>query len=196
MNKLRDFEAILACGNHDCVCVTESWLNNSVGDGEVNFPGFNTYRLDRVSATKSRGGGILFVARDSILTLRRPEFECDEELFVIELRPQKRQKMAIILCYRPPDGNVDSFVHKLNLTLSAVAKDFNQVLLLGDFNLPDLKGCLLDYPPLDASLEEQLFMDTLNGFYLKQINTIPSRKNCDNILDFVCFTDADRISIM
>ena len=71
-SKINEF--ILASGKHDCVCITETWLNNTIDDGEVSFPGYTTYRKDRLFTNKSRGGGVMFFVRNNILSLRGSEF--------------------------------------------------------------------------------------------------------------------------
>jgi hypothetical protein len=49
LNKLRDFETILASNKYDCVGVSETWLNESVADSEIPSCGYDIYRKDRVN---------------------------------------------------------------------------------------------------------------------------------------------------
>ena len=41
----------------DIVGVTESWLHEGIGDGEVNIPGYTLFRRDRFLGDKKREGG-------------------------------------------------------------------------------------------------------------------------------------------
>ncbi|XP_072028470.1 uncharacterized protein [Amphiura filiformis] len=174
--------------------MAQSRLNDTIVDGELTFPGYTTYRKDRLFTNKSRGGGVLFFVRSNLISLRRSELEPQEELVVIDIRPRKSQKMAVVLCYRPPDGDVSSFSSALFQTLTTISKEYNIIHLIGDFNVPKLQGCFSDSIPQSVPVPEQDFMDTINSFNLTQMNTHPSRKKCDNILDLIFSTTHYQIS--
>jgi hypothetical protein len=106
---------------------------------------------------------------------------------IIEVRPNKCEKMAVVLCYKPPDDDVGPFVKNFDSTLTKLHTVYNQLLVIGDFNLPKVKGCQSVIQNLPVG--EQAFCDSVQKFFLSQMNTIPSRKNCENILDLV-FTSA------
>ena len=42
------------CPNLHILAFTETWLDNSISDGEVSLPGYSIFRSDR---TNGRGGG-------------------------------------------------------------------------------------------------------------------------------------------
>ena len=168
MSKLRDFEAILSNGTHDCVCVTETRLNSSVGDAELSVPGYTQYLKDRTN-NKTRGGGLLCVIKDSVLSTRRADLEPDDEILVVDIRPDRIHKIAVLLCYRPPDGDIGTFVTNINSTLIKISTYYDHVIVLGDFNLPKVKGCH-DSVLINISNAEQDFCDTFNNVFLTQLN--------------------------
>ena len=47
----------------DIVCLTETWLNESIGDAEVLPVGYTVYRKDRLNRV---GGGTLTAVKDSL----------------------------------------------------------------------------------------------------------------------------------
>ncbi|XP_072050817.1 uncharacterized protein [Amphiura filiformis] len=152
------------------------------------------YRKDRDDPEKERGGGLLFAVKSSIFSLRRSDVEPVDEIMVIEIRPNKSEKMALVLCYRAPDGKVETFVNNFDSTIEKLHNDFNQIHVIGDFNLPDVKGCLDSTIYHNVTDSEQAFCDSVDSFFLKQMNDIPSRKNCDNILDLIFTTVPDRLN--
>ena len=83
-------------GTHDCVCVTETWLNSSVGDAELSVPGYTQYRKDRTN-NKTRGGGLLCVIKDSVLSTRRDDLEPDDEIIVVDIRLDRIHQIAVLL---------------------------------------------------------------------------------------------------
>jgi hypothetical protein len=190
-NKLKDFEGILANSRSDCIMISESWLNDSISDAEIPSLGYDIYRKDRRHSTKERGGGLLCAVKNNIISLRRAELEPDDEIMVIEVRPNKGDKIALVLCYRAPDEDLANFTTNLDTTTAKLFQSFKQLLVVGDFNVPDLKGCF-DYS--SGSEVEHSFLNTIDSYFLKQVNHIPSRSSNDNILDLVFTSDPDRIS--
>jgi hypothetical protein len=63
-------------------------------------------------------------------------------------------------------------------------KSFKQLLVIGDFNLPDLNGCF-DSVLQNASEADLSFQDSANSHFLNQMNRFPSRKKSNNILDLI-----------
>ena len=59
----------------DLICITESWANANIGDGEINMNGYTVFRRDR----KNRiGGGVLLYVKNNIKALHRTDLENDE----------------------------------------------------------------------------------------------------------------------
>ncbi|KAF0702594.1 Reverse transcriptase domain-containing protein [Aphis craccivora] len=59
--KLFNFKCNTSCFNYPFITLTETWLNNDIADGELNWFNYNIFRCDRNSTTSgcSRGGGAL-----------------------------------------------------------------------------------------------------------------------------------------
>ena len=62
MNKFNQFQSVVYTKNFDIICVTETWLNNTVFNNEILPTSYTIYRKDRVN----RGGGVLVAIHNSI----------------------------------------------------------------------------------------------------------------------------------
>jgi len=119
-----------------------------------------------------------------VASKRRADLECDCEMMVCEVCPDKSTRIALVLGYRPPDYDKHVFNQYLETTLCNVFKEYSHVCLLGDYNMPSLwsksgtSNCAHD-------LE---FLDIVESYCLEQINNVPSNKH-GNLLDLV-FTNA------
>ena len=130
---LRAVAPVLEC--HDIVAFTETWLKPEVVDSELSHGLGNHvwFRRDRDSETS--GGGVACAVRSSLLPTRRSEAEpVGAEVLVVGLAGLC-PVLTIVVAYRPPEG--DS-LHKIIDVIDTVCVDGRPVLLLGDFNLPEI----------------------------------------------------------
>ena len=51
----------------DVICVSESWLDNSILDTDIHIPNYAVFRKDR----NRHGGGVLIYVSDSLSAVRR-----------------------------------------------------------------------------------------------------------------------------
>ena len=58
--------------NPDIICITESWANANIGDGEININGYTVFRRDRHNRI---GGGVLLYVKHNIKALHRTDLE-------------------------------------------------------------------------------------------------------------------------
>ena len=64
MNKLNEFQSVVYNKNQDIICITKTWLNNTIFSNEILPTSYTVYRNDRVS----RGGGVLIAIKNSIMS--------------------------------------------------------------------------------------------------------------------------------
>lgn len=79
--------------------LSETWLDESVMNSEVEIPGFKHFRRDR----NRRGGGVMVYVPEQFKVVRRKELEDDAvEALWIEVR---MVNMVVLVCnvYRPPN---------------------------------------------------------------------------------------------
>ena len=65
--------------------ITESWLDNTVIDSEINIPGYNIERKDR---EENNGGGVLMYISNEITYSRASTYESKQlELLCVKITP-------------------------------------------------------------------------------------------------------------
>lgn len=112
--------------------------------------------------------------------------DCELQSIVLERKYQKN--VLITLVYRPPQGNVVSFLEKLRLHLGKVYDGSEmQILIMGDFNI--------DYAKTKNSDTKKL-LAFKNSFALEQVINKPTRFSTDtnSIIDLM-FTNIKHIAI-
>ena len=149
--------------------ITESKLDSSVSDQEVNISGYSILRSDR----NRYGGGVACYVRADLCFNRRNVFSNSIENVFFDLLIPKLKPLLIGIFYRPPNVNafLETFVNDLELV------DFKktEVYFLGDFNI-DLrvtdKFVLKENQSLNLNLNCSLmskYKEFCQTFYLKEI---------------------------
>ena len=137
--KLPEVRRLLAETNAAVLTLSETWLDETVTDGEVNMDGYSTIRRDR----NRHGGGVLLYVKDGISYNTRPDLQEEGlEAAWIELFLPKSKGILVSSIYRPPDDS--SFLSKLEISLGKVQPS-TEIYVLGDFNINydkrDLRCC-------------------------------------------------------
>ena len=187
-NKLHDLRNIICLHDTHLVAITETWLNANIDDYELLPARFCIYRKDRhVTVPDRRGGGLLLGLDTAIPSRRRDDLEPPCEILVCEINVKNAPKLAVVLCYRPPQYDKNVFISHLHDTLFKVYNEYTDVFLLGDFNFPDINwnSCT----PVVASNPESDFLQLMDMFLLSQINDVPSNKQ-NHMLDLM-FINSD-----
>ncbi len=194
INKITDFQNLLYMADWFLVAVTETWLKGNILDSELAPSLYQVFRKDRTDAgTRKRGGGLMLLIRKPTLALRRYDLEPDNEIMVCDYKTPKSSKKAIIVCYRPQWENLAVFSKKLDVTISKVKKQYSDILILGDFNVPNIPW--LDGAPAYVSPDrgnlgptpESQFCDAITKSASHQMNQIPSNSQ-GNMLDLILST--------
>ena len=111
MNKFNQFQSVVYTKNFDIICVTETWLNNTVFNNEILPTSYTIYRKDRVN----RGGGVLVAINNSI-----PSQLChvNNSIEMISVHLNTRTKVLLICLYIPQTVlvNINKKLYMLFLT--------------------------------------------------------------------------------
>ena len=99
VHKLEQIKRIAELSKATVMCFTETWLDESVSDSEINIPGYNVVRNDR----STHGGGVCMYIRTNISFNHRPNLN-DPNLEAVwcELHLKKTKPIIAGCCYRPP----------------------------------------------------------------------------------------------
>ena len=126
--------------NLDILLISETKLDDSFPSAQFLLDGFTKpYRLDRCS----NGGGILLYIRDDIPARLLSNSNKTETIFV-EINFRKK-KWLICASYNPHKGNISNHLHHLSKGLDNYIGNYDNILLLGDFNSEFSEPCLNDF---------------------------------------------------
>ena len=139
LNRSLGFYKISFMDYLDVICLTETWLNESIMDHEILPTAYNIYRCDCVGRI---GGGVMTAVKSTLSsTLHEVPLEFSSlEMVVVEISNLKYDRIVLhINCYRPPD-NYQQFIQQFTGFLRSL--DFGHhysVIVVGDFNFPGIQ---------------------------------------------------------
>ena len=118
--------------NYDIIILTETWLNSSTNDSELNLRNYNIHRKDREDAV---GGGVLVAIR-STLSSTRLSICSSMEAILINIK-LKNEQFHLLAVYRSPNVKYQptNFIRKLE---RIVKKYVKTIYIIGDLNLPKI----------------------------------------------------------
>lgn len=138
------------------ICVTETWLTESVNDSTIALPGYDIFRTDRTS--KLGGGCIIYSRTDMCASILDdpPEGGFQESVWIYT--KHTKHPMMVGCIYLPPQThNHVCFLTNLFTNISTLP--FSQKIIVGDFNLPEVNWNSPCGPPRYASMLAQLNHD-------------------------------------
>ncbi len=138
--KLEEVIRILAQGDVDILCLSETWLNKFVPDSMVSINGYNMIRQDRTADSgKTVGGGVMIYYKNYLDVSLMPDLcICDpsSEIMWVTLNLKQTRPHHIGLIYRPPDGDLDSTIESLRTHVSSLRARGNcDTMIIGDINV-------------------------------------------------------------
>ena len=190
MRKKNAFCKLLSIFSPTIICLTETWLDNSIIDTAI-FSGHSytlVLRSDRMSGCH---GGILIAVENKFLSSTHIRFSSKSEIDCTFVMESPQFSVGIILFFLPPRGS-RYYVNPIAVEnrLQTIFRDLEnepesewkasiQWLVLGDFNHPNV-----DWSSVSSlNSEEQNFLDFLTEcLFFTQIIDQPTHKG-GNILD-------------
>lgn len=132
MTKIEELRNIAMISKVDVMCVCESWLNETIPNDVLFIENYVILRNDRVGRL---GGGILVYLRKDlkyrILEKSGSEIESPQtEYILIEIKLND-EKILFGFFYNPPQVDCCTV---LNEKLSSISNQYDNIILMGDFN--------------------------------------------------------------
>ena len=174
----------------DVFNINESWLHEDIGNDFVSIKGYTILRSDRSvrdNGITKRGGGLCTYVRDDITCEEQTDFTMSNghiELHVIKYNLPYTRDIYIVNVYRPPSGDIDTFITNLSSCIENVLSQRCDVFIGGDFNI-DLRR-----PNSNLSKKLNKFLK-LNQ--LKQLVNEITRPDSKALLDLI-ITNCDIVS--
>ena len=149
------------------ISVTESWGKKDTPDATYELDGYRMYRRDREGA---QGGGTILYVKMEIeqrvcRPLNTPGFDSSAWCWIIE---KGGQKILVGSVYRSGNDSAENdnlLLDKIN-EANELAGD-NRLLILGDFNMPNINWEEWDLMRGAIRIEEQ-FLNTISDCFLHQ----------------------------
>lgn len=173
---MKQFLTELASGDNNIICVSESWLNNSISDSEVIDSTFRLFRRDRdsIENQKQRGGGV-FIAVKKVLQadlLKVTHLDVEQVFVKIKL---DQHDLVVGVVYIPPASELEVYEKHMQDVVSISNKYTGcKMIILGDYNLPDMKwhSSRGDDEFFGESVQSDVVMREFSLLGLSQINKI------------------------
>lgn len=183
-NKRDELELIIMEEDLDIIGISETWLNDKISDEEFSIKGYTFFRKDRKDENKGRAGGVALYIRNELQPVHRSElYEQNFPESIWCTISCSGENTLIGVCYRAGDNK------EINdeALFSLLGKVGNQrVVILGDFNFPELR-----WGPTDTLDASHPFIESINNNFLFQLVDEPTRDK--NYLDLVLTSEDNLI---
>ena len=127
-----DMLSLLFHGAIDIIMICETKVNDSFPTEQFIIEGYSTiYRLDR----NDRGGGIMLIVKDNLLTLRLDKYCFPDKFEILCIELNLRKKKWIIFCYYNPQKHLlKRNLCQIETAVSYYSKTYENSIILGHFN--------------------------------------------------------------
>ena len=185
LSKIDELREIARKTRATVIGITESKLDGSVLDGEINIDGYELVRSD----WNRHGGGVACYICSDISFNIRGDFSSEIENIFFDILLPKIKPILIGILYRPPEQS--KFLDSLSTSISQTCS-FNEqeVYILGDLNI----NLINSQKHTPDGIKQYKEFCSLHG--IEQLLTLPIHitKNSSSLLDHVLTNSADRIS--
>lgn len=174
----------VAVSDYDIISLSETWLNSSFSSSDYFPPAYTVFRRDRnyEGMSANFGGGVLIAVKKHLQVVRRFDLEFSDESVWVEITFAD-SNLLIGTFYFPPSLDVARFSEQMDLLCDQLDVDKYRILILGDFNVPDINwnlehafsssGCVTS--------KQNTLLYSVNYLGLKQLNGF--QNPAGNVLD-------------
>ena len=127
--KIDELREIVKISNPTVIGITETKLDNSIGDSEISIDGYCAIRRDR----NRKGGGVICYATNKICYNNKNCISNEIENIFIELLIPKTKPITVGIIYKPPDQT--RFLEILSDSLNSLNMLSEEWHILGDLNI-------------------------------------------------------------
>ncbi len=122
--KIDEIKIFLSESEIDYFSLTETWLNNSISDCEIDIPHYNLVCSDRdLGSGRRSGGGMVTYLHDKYDFQPQPQWNLccpDMEWTWSILKSSRTRDTYICNLYRPPQGNIDTAIALIESKLTDI----------------------------------------------------------------------------
>ena len=177
--------------------ITESKLDSSVTNMEVNINGYSIIRNDR----NRHGGGVACYVKNDLCFNTKKIFPNSIEHVFFEILIPKVKPIAVGIFYRPPNSN--DFLDLLSNSFQQIDLNKKEIYLLGDFNINLFQnGKFLLKENQSNQVKDTTcsliskYKEFCQSFFLTEIIKEPTRTTCNtaSLLDHILTNCAEKVS--
>ena len=193
--KIDEIRYITKKSNAAVIGITESKLDKSVLDSEININGYEVLRCDR----NRNGVGVACYIREDIGFDVKSCLSNDIEHIFFDVLLLKTKPFSVGIFYRPP--NKANFLEFLTNDFLSLSPESNELYMLGDFNINVLHQGINVFNRTFERLENipsltKQYKEFCSVFGLKQIIQEPTRTTCStsSLIDHILTNCCENIS--
>ena len=136
VNKFTQLQHLVYTSHFDIIGITETWLSSSIFDNEILPTNYSIFRRDRCG----RGGGVLLAVRNPIEVISVFSHPTIELLTVVLSLPLL---LTVCIVYIPPNASNVLHLSLHDYICQLVSHSLSEVLIIGDFNYPNISWSTL-----------------------------------------------------
>ena len=192
LSKRLDFQHMVTTYKPDIINANETHIDSSILSSEILGGNYSIFRKDR----NLNGGGVLIAVCNKLIATHESNLDSNCEAVWMKVNIMGNKPLFIGSIYRAPNCAVEP-LECLDQTLSRLtAKSLPNIVLTGDFNLPDIvwdeeDGYSLKSSPTYGTSVNAKLLDIINDHSMFQHVKQSTRKG--NILDLVLTTNPNLV---
>ena len=194
-NKLEELEYICEKVKPDIICITESWMDESVPENGFIPTGYNIIRKDRSKAFKKKynktsGGGIAIIFKNN-MNVERKTYLSEKVEEILWVQPKIKEPFLLGLLYKPEYSDMlesrkesENEESILENNVRKATQVSNRLIICGDFNI-DMKS---PNNPKTKQLTNMYETYQLKQ-YIKKPTRVDPRSGTASIIDHIWATE-------
>ena len=179
-NKFDEIKSEVIITRPTFICITETWLASKLESGPYSLLGYNSYhnyRNDKV------GGSVAISISETLnaLQVTNEVTDCNSYNIYAVLLGSALCKLLLVAVYRSPRASYEDTKVLCN-HLDRIALRHERIIIMGDFNLPEMKWSVSNCGYTDFNVEYLMRQFIVEHNFI-QIACEPTRR--DNFLDLI-----------
>ena len=181
ITKTTQLKTTIQSNNPDIMFVVETKIDENYPTYSFLPPNYTAIRKDR----SIHGGGVLIAFRDDIVAEPLTNLNSNCEIVWTKVHSTRNKPIYFASYYRPPNDHLQLLeaLHEYLTKIYRTQKTPPNVVILGDFNLPDIKWSKQQTTNNRTASKHNKRLEIINEFGLQNKMNNPTRIDSGNILD-------------
>ena len=176
--KAHELELLIQQHQPDIFAITETKLNPQISDKEISSHAYTLYRFDRINGVRPGGGVLIGINEHSSIQVNSVSKSPIGEILSLDLNISGFSFVLVAYYHRPSIKQVDDIIEFCQ------ALQNPNILLVGDFNLPEINWSTNQLKRNNDLYMHQSFLEFINSSDLTQHVLFPTH-NKGNTLDLI-----------